>query len=238
MKTNRIFAAFVILMTGIFLTSCININEPKLPSTPQALAAYDHSSAGIVKGVLVGSSGVFKFSIKNGNDSVYCLVTFDGATGMLLPTTDMSSWNPGDAFAATFSGTVGGTNVSVYFKCNNDGTSPSASFTIPGHNVSVSLYKETSTLIVKGYEGTYINYDVATNKEIDHGTFNFVEYNGNVAGTHSGTDGSGSFTGTVANGKLTIDNGQLDITDTSVSGTVLHSENNSEKLVVTGKRTL
>lgn len=237
MKKNSILSLVSVFLTGFLLVSCINLNEPKLPSGPEALAAYDHSSAGIVKGVLVGSSGVFKFSIKNGNDSVYCLVTFDGATGMLLPTTDMSAWNPGDAFSATFTGTVGGTDVSVYFKCNSDGTSPVATFTIPGHDVTVSLYKETSTLLVKGYEGTYINYDIATNKELDHGTFNFVEYNGAVSGTHSGTDGTGSFTGTVANSKLTIDKDELDITDTSVSGSIIHSEN-TEKIVVTGKRTL
>jgi hypothetical protein len=242
MKTNQLKRSLVAVMATVLFSmafSSCTTNDPikNLATKPEALAAYDNSSAGIVKGVLVGSTGVFKFSIKNGNDSVYCKVTFDGQTGMLLPTTSMATWQPGTSFAATFSGTIGGVAVSVYFKCNPDGSSPSATFTIPNHTISVNLYKETSTVLVKGYEGTYKVITIATNTEKYNGTFNFIQNNTVVSGTRSGTDGTGTFTGTVASGKLTIGTDVIDISETTVSGTILKTEG-TEKIVVTGTRTL
>ncbi len=242
MKTNQLKRSLVavlatILFSMVFPSCTTNDPSSKLATKPEALVAYDNSSAGIVKGTLVGSTGIFKFSIKNGNDSVYCKVTFDGQTGMLLPTTNLTSWQPGTSFGATFSGTVGGVAVSVYFKCSADGSSPSATFTIPNHTISVNLYKETSTGLVKGYEGTYKVITIATNVEKYNGTFNFVQNNGVVSGTRSGTDGTGTFTGTVAAGKLTIETDVIDISETTVSGTVMKT-GGTEKIVVTGTRTL
>ncbi|MDD4971828.1 MAG: hypothetical protein PHT07_20570 [Paludibacter sp.] len=243
-KLLVLFALVIMTLACVFL-SCTS-NDPAnsgLPGKPEALAANDHSSAGVIKGVLVGSTGVFKFSIKNGNDSIYCKVTFDGKTGLLLAPS-MSTWTAGQVIAATFTGNVGGTEVSVYLKCNADGGSPTATFTIPGHQVSVSLYKETSTSLVKGYEGTYSTVNVSSGAKIDNGTFNFILYNGLVAGTHSGTDGSGTFTATVSGTKMTFldDNSTrsqvLDIDDTTVSGSMFTSSDNTEKTTVAGKRTL
>ncbi len=243
---HQLFLVSIFVLS--FLSACTgNTPSLKLPTEPEALIAYDNSSGGIVKGILVGSTGNFKFNLKNGSDSVYCKITFDGQTGMLLPTTSMASWTPGQAFAATFTGIVGGVTVNVYFKCNADGTSPSATFTIPNHTIVVSIYKETSTVLVKGYEGTYTTYTVSSGAVYDKGTFNFIECNGKVYGTHSSITfasdprytGPAAFSATVSNGKLIVDGDtkSFDITETSLSGSSL-STDGTERTTISGTRTL
>lgn len=224
----------IILISLVFISCTTNDPAVKLPTSPEAIAAYDASSAGIIKGILVGSTGNFKFSIKNGNDSIYCKVTFDGNTGTLI-STDFQSWIPGQAInRAKFTGKVGTTDVVVYLSCGADGSNTSVEFSIPGHTVVVSVIKETSTSLVKGYEGTYSTYDLKTNVKKYDGTFNFITKNGFVIGYHKGTDGSGEFEGTISGNKLTIDADILDIDDATVSGTLI----GDSKIVVSGKRTL
>lgn len=224
----------IILISLVFISCTTNDPAVKLPTSPEALASFDASSAGIIKGILVGSTGNFKFSIKNGNDSIYCKVTFDGNTGTLI-STDFQSWTPGQAInRAKFTGKVGTTDVVVYLSCGTDGSNTSVEFSIPGHTVVVSVLKETSTCLVKGYEGTYSTFDLKTNAKKDNGTFNFITKNGMVIGYHKGTDGSGEFEGTISANKLTIASDVLDIDETTVSGTLI----GDSKIVVTGKRTL
>lgn len=233
LKNKNLFA--IILISLLFISCTTNDPAIKLPTSPEAIAAYDASSAGIIKGILVGSTGNFKFSVKNGNDSVYCKVTFDGNTGTLL-STDFQSWTPGQAInRAKFTGKVGTVDVVVYLSCGTDGSNTSVEFTIPGHTIVVSVIKETSTALVKGYEGTYITYDLKTNAKKDNGTFNFITKNSAVIGYHKGTDGSGQFEGTISGSTLTIGTDVLTIDETTVSGTVMNTDS---KITVTGKRTL
>lgn len=234
-----LLAAFLCL----FMVACTSDDDnttpaSTLPVKPEAVAGLDHSSAGIVKGVLVGSTGTFKFSIKNGNDSIYCRMTFDGKTGLLLPETNLSSWKPGTAFESSFSGTVGTQQVFASFSCNSDGGSPIAFFEIAGHDVAVSLAKETSSMLIKGYEGSYTVRKSTSDKTfIRKGIFNFILYNNQVTGQRSDNDVNYSFTGTVSNGKLTINNDVLYITDTKVSG-LIPKPGDGEEILVSGERTL
>lgn len=234
-KMNIVFKTFFIVFATLMLLNSCSSNEPELPKSPEAKAAYDQSSAGIIKGVLVGSSGVFKFSIMNGNDSVYCKVDFDGKSGTLT-STDFSGWTPGSAInRAKFSGKVGDLDVVVYLSCDSNGANTSVEFTIPGHTVIATAIKETSTSIVKGYEGTYVSNNLKTNEKNDEGTFNLITINGIVKGYHKGLEGGDSFDGTISGNDLTIGKDVLHIDETTISGTVITSES---KITVTGKRTL
>jgi len=254
MNTLKQLLALTVCVSVIGISSCTKSDttqpassstvNPLLPSQPEALAAYDHSSAGVVKGVIVGSSGNFKFSIKNGNDSIYCKLTFDGKTGMLY-STSFANWSPGQAITkAVFTGIIGGVNVSVTLSCNADGTNPSITVSIPGHNVNVCIYKETSSQLVKGYEGTYTTYDAKTGAKADTGTFNFVTYNSVANIYHSGSDGSGNDAATVSGTKLIFHDPtnaspdqSLYIDDFTVSGTLVVSSG-TKNAIVAGKRTL
>jgi hypothetical protein len=125
-------------------------------ATPDALAANDASSAGVYKGVLLGSTGTVSISLFNGNTNVTATVVFDGKTGTFT-TNDLGSWTPGQVIAnALFTGTIDGQTVSVYFSVDAGGQNPQVTATIPGHTVVVKAYKEFSTALVKSFEGTYV----------------------------------------------------------------------------------
>lgn len=236
------FIGFILLFAAVTLNfvSCKSTDEPvapKLPSTPEAKATYDSNSGGIIKGIMVGSSGIFKFSLKNGNDSIYCKVTFDGATGMLY-TTDLNSWNPGNAINnAKFTGRIGTTDIAVYLWCAGSGGNIVVSFQITGHNIVTTVLKETSTVLVKGYEGTYKSTKLSDNSTVDEGIFNFLVAGNYMYGqrrsiTHSTDYG---IKGTISGSTLTVDGKIMTIDDQTVSATIT---NDGEKLVVSGKRTM
>lgn len=240
MKTNNYMKALFSLLF-VFLFACNETDEPQLqlPSAPEAKATYDNTSGGIIKGTMVGSSGVFKFVLKNGNDSVYCLTTFDGVTGMLT-TTDLSTWTPGQAInRAKFSGKLGSTDVVVYLTCAANGSGIVVDFQIAGHFIVSTPIKETSTQLVKAYEGTYKTTKISDKSTVDEGVFNFVMINNGIFGTrYSKTHNeSRNIKGIVNGSVLTVDDKVMSIDDTKVSCDITNSEG-TEKLVVSGKRTL
>lgn len=243
MNTTRIIRmlCLILLTASVYSCSKDEKEEPKavatLATSPEAKAAYDNNSGGVIKGVLVGSSGIFKFSLKNGNDSVYCKVTFDGVSGTLT-TTELNSWTPGQAISnAHFTGMLGATAVSVSLSSAADGTGISTSFEIANHFVVATPLKETSTLLVKAYEGTYRNSTISNNATTDEGIFNFVVMNNYVYGTrYSSTyKQSRNIKGTVSGNSLNVDGKVFQIDDQTVSASLSDTE---EKLVVAGKRTL
>lgn len=238
MKTNNCIK-IVFSLLFVFLFACTETDEPQLPSAPEAKATYDNTSGGIIKGVMVGSSGVFKFVLKNGNDSVYCTTTFDGATGMLT-TTDLATWTPGQAIdRAKFTGKLGSTDVVVYLSCAANGSGIVVDFQIAGHFIVSTPIKETSTQLVKAYEGTYKTTKISDKSTVDEGVFNFVLINNGIFGTrYSKTyNESRNIKGIVNGNVLTVDDRVMNIDDTKVNCDITVSEG-TERLIVDGKRTL
>lgn len=208
-------------------------SSSNIETTPSAVAALNSSSAGVYKGVLVGSSGYFKISIKNGTDSIFCNFKFDDKS-VNLTNTSLANWTPGTAIAnAIFSGIWNGQSVSLSFSCSASGTNPTLTVTVPGHTVNVSIYKETSTTLVKCYEGTYVIAKQAGNV---NGIWNFIVYGNIMIGYHSDSESNGVITGTISGNTLTMDQANLTINDTNVSGSF--PDGNGNTVTVTGKRTL
>ena len=240
MKTTKFLSCVLIFIISTLFIACDDQTEvPKLVSAPEAKAAYDNNSGGVIKGVMVGSSGVFKFVLKNGNDSVYCTTTFDGASGMLT-TTDLADWSPGEAIErAKFSGKLGSTDVVVYLSCAANGTAIVVDFQIAGHFIVSTPIKETSTQLVKAYEGTYKTTKISDNSTVDEGIFNFVLINNGIFGTRYSSTHSESrnIKGIVNGNTLTVDDKVMSIDDTKVSCNITISDG-TEKLVVNGNRTL
>ena len=120
---------------------------------PEAVEAFDESSGGIYKGVLVGSSGHFKVVLDNGEGELFVYIKFDGEEATLY-TGDLDAWQPGDAIiGAEFTGTLDGQDVTFTFSVDADGSNPIVEVSVPGHEVWVDVVKETSTDLVKCYEG-------------------------------------------------------------------------------------
>jgi len=229
------FLAIGLLLIGLSGCKKDSDSEPasqNIETTPSALAANDNSSAGVYKGVMVGSSGYFKISIQNGDNSTSCLFVLDDKE-VTLTTTSLGDWTPGQAISnAIFTGTWNGVSVSLAFSCGANGSNPTATVTVPGHEVNVSLIKETSTTLVKCYEGTYVDHKQSGNV---NGTWNFVVYGSIALGYHYDSHSSGAIAGTVSGTTLTMDIGNLTITDTNVSGTLNNGDND---ITVTGTRSM
>ncbi len=158
----KITSLLVIGLLLIGLSGCKKDSDSEpapqnIENTPSAIAANDNSSAGVYKGVMVGSSGYFKITIENGDNSSTCIFVLDDKE-VTLTTTSLADWTPGQAITnAVFTGTWNGVSVSLTFSCGSDGSNPTATIAVPGHTVNVSLSKETSTALVKCYEGTYVD---------------------------------------------------------------------------------
>lgn len=122
---------------------------------PEAKAQFDNSSAGVYKGIITGSSGTLAFYIGNADNEIKALIAFDGKSAVLT-STSLSDWDPGDAInAAVFIGTLDGKQVQAKLTIGAGGQDPFVELTIPGHTINVAVFKETSAVLVKSFEGTY-----------------------------------------------------------------------------------
>jgi len=235
-STHQPFSRVIILAilaVASFLSSC-KTDEPglKLATKAEAVAANNASSAGVYKGVIVGSSGYFSLSIKNGSDAVTCKFVFDGKEGTLT-SASFGTWTAGQPVnSALFTGTVDGKSITLTFSCEANGANPVTTVTIPGHTVYVSVVKEKSDVLVKCYEGTYT---IAKKSGTISGTWNFVAYGMLVNGYHADAQSNGALYGDVVDGILQIGDGPLAMTETNVSGSFKNSD--GELVTVTGKRT-
>lgn len=176
-------------------TTCIN--------APEARAEYDGSSAGVYKGILVGSSGTIALYLYNTGTEVRALVSFDGQSGTLACST-LSNWAPGQTISsALFTGTINNEQISATFSVDANGQNPRVTVLIPGHDVHVALYKESSSTLIKSFEGTYSGDD--------NGIFNMV-FSGNDFTII--TEGGGDpVSGTLVNGAI-----HLEFNGTTVDG--------------------
>lgn len=154
---------------------------PTCVTTPEAKAEHDASSGGVYKGVIVGSTGTIALYLYNSGTEVKALVSFDGKSATFT-TQSLSSWSPGQPITnALFTGVIDGVNMSAYFSVDANGQNPKVQMTIPGHTVNVAVYKETSTALVKNYEGTYTGDDAGTFNMTLHGNeFSIVVSSGGI----------------------------------------------------------
>jgi len=125
-------------------------------TTPDAKAANDNSSKGIYKGVIIGSSGTIKFDIGNTDSTIKAYMVVDSVSVTL---TANVKWASGVSYVSSFTGTMNGQPVSITFSVDATGGSPTVTaMNIPGHpNATLSISKETSTNLVKCFEGTAKN---------------------------------------------------------------------------------
>lgn len=200
-------------------------------TAPEAKAEYNSSSAGVYKGVLVGSTGTIALYLYNTGTEVKALVAFDGKN-TTLSTTALSNWTPGQAITnALFTGQLDGKDIQATFSVEANGQNPKVSVQIPGHNIVVAVYKETSTTLLKNYEGTYTGSR--------SGTFNLA-LNGNE---YSILSGGAPIVGTLVNGKINLTVDQVEVigefSGDDVSGTWKDSKKTpADQGTWKGKRTL
>lgn len=201
-------------------------------TTPEAKADYNSSSAGVYKGVIVGSTGTIALYLHNTGTEVSALVSFDGKNATLT-STSLSGWAPGQAITnALFTGTIDGQNIEALFSVGANGQNPSVQVMIPGHTVTVAIYKETSTSLIRNFEGTYAGGD--------QGIFNMVI----VGDQYSivSDDGDEPMESTLVNGKVDLNHngvevkGEFNGTD-YIEGT-WKDNNNVKEGTWTGNRTL
>lgn len=168
MKKNSILGILLSLI-GLFIISCSNNDDSilegdVLSESPEAIAQFDNSNFGIYKGVFVGSSGTIVVNINNDN-SVSANLVIDGTT-YLFATNQIIQEN-----LPTIINFTSGNN-SFTFSVSLDGSNPQIyNVSIEGHpNATILLVKETSSMLVELFEGTYAGND--NNQEL--GTFNAV----------------------------------------------------------------
>lgn len=204
--------SFLLLFLFVFtITSCKKTDSTPTPfkcatchTTPDALAANDNSSKGMYKGVMIGSTGTIQFNLLNGGTTITAILVIDGVT---INLSSSVTWVNGQAYVAPFTGTLGGSPVSITFSVNNDGTNPIiTSSNIPGHpNASFVILKELSTSLLESFEGTY-----HTTKPKD-GTFNIILSRSlkvyYAIARENGSSSTDASHGTIINNSLTDVNG-------------------------------
>jgi hypothetical protein len=177
---------------SIVFFSCKKKNEatPTPTETPTAKSQFDNSNFGIYKGVFVGSSGYIIVDISNSGTTLATLIV----NGVTYNFTTSQTITQGQATTLNF---VSGTN-SFTFTVSASGTNPTiTNLNINGHpNAAILVVKETSTAIVKCFEGNYIGGET--------GIFNAVIYNNLIKGLIRSTTYNANFTatGTVSNNQI------------------------------------
>ena len=212
---------FMLLMIG--MSSCKKASSDykctNCATSPTADAAYDHSSKGVYKGTIVGSTGTVNIEIQNSGSIMTAAIKLDDQWINMGTTT---AWVAGQPFTATFTGVYGGQAATITFTVDADGSNPQMTYiNIPGHTDAVIVvYKELSTSQIKCYEGTYNGQN--------SGVFNMVINTG--AGTwktiaKDDNDNSGTVVSGVVNGSAVSCSACIGgASGSSVSGTI--SEDN------------
>jgi hypothetical protein len=190
---NLSFSFLVIVLTIIqsCSTSSDSSNNQNLTLIPQAKIEHNQSNYGIYKGVFVGSSGIIILDINNSSNTVSATLIVDGNTLNFVSNQAIQ------ANQATNINFVNGAN-SFTFSVSANGNNPIiTNLLINGHpNAAILVVKETSTTLVKCFEGSYSGGD--------SGTFNGVIY-GNILYGLIGNADTGIYT---ANGS--VNNNQIE----------------------------
>jgi hypothetical protein len=183
----------ITILVSLVMLACGGCGSDKGNSwdtLPTPSATYDNSYNGVYKGVLTGSTGHFRISIRNDDQNKITLdVTFDNVTISIDGTESMNGPN----YVYTFSQN----GYVMTFEVTSSGDVVSGSFTAPNHTgtIAVSVDKATSTTDVSCWEGTWL-----ADGHDDHGTLNMILVGSNFIGSSidsKGTD-QGTYTGSVS----------------------------------------
>ncbi len=204
-------------------------------SVPEAAAAFNSSSKGIYKGLLIGSTGTIKFDIQNSGTNIKAYMKIDGTEVELTSSVSLVGGQP---FIAPFTGTLNGQSVSITFSVEATGTNPMVlTANIPGHpNVYFAIAKETSNGLIECFEGTYQTSEPA------NGTFNILLSRTLGAWMGISRDNGSSETndidGTIVNGQIRDSDGNNlgTLSSDQVSGKFKDSDGVTTEFK--GKRTL
>lgn len=228
------FVLFFASLVGIIFSCSKSNDKSTLASSPEATSENDSKSGGVYKGVIIGSSGTVKVILQNNTISVE--VTVDGET-KVLPVTNLTNWTSGQAIVnAVFLKD----NWKVTFSVAANGSNPQIKVEIPGHpKVDVTIIKESSSVQVKAYEGTY----TATAPAQGSGTWNFISAGDSLAGIRRATGDTivVGLHGSIRNGQIQISTGTASasgsISADEISGTWTDISSSSSG-TWKGKRTL
>ena len=204
---NQILKTIFSLLILLLVLSCSNSDSngdsnQTLSQVPSAKSQYDNSNFGIYKGVFIGSSGTIILDISNSTNSFTATLIIDGVTHNFI-TNQTIQQNQ-----TTTINFVEGSN-SFTFTVSLNGSNPTiTNLIINGHpNAALLVVKETSTVLIKCFEGTYSG--------TYSGTFNAVIYGNIIKGIAKATSEVSVVT---ADG--TVNNNQINAAGNTSSGAV------------------
>lgn len=190
-----------------------------LAQSPSAKSQYDQSNFGIYKGVFIGSSGTIILDLSNSTTSFTATLIIDGVTHNFI-TNQTIQQNQ-----TTTINFVEGSN-SFTFTVSANGSNPTiTNLIINGHpNAALLVVKETSTVLIKCFEGTYSG--------TYSGTFNAVIYGNIIKGIAKATSEVG-----VGTADGTVNNNQINAAGNTSSGAVFVGNLNGNTFSGTWSRT-
>ena len=172
MKSIKSICSFFIILSLLF-NSCSKsdgevTNENSLSQVPIAKSKFDKSNFGIYKGVFVGSSGIIIVNVNNDNTLSATLII----NGITYNFTTNETLQQNKDITINF---VSGSD-SLTFSVSANGDNPNfTNLKIEGHlNAAINVVKETSTTLIKCYEGTYSGGS--------GGVFNVLIYGNSIKG--------------------------------------------------------
>jgi hypothetical protein len=188
----RFFVAALLVTTAGLIAGCSSAPPPVnrgLGEVPNAAAVHDDGNTGVYKGVLTSAedSGRFILDIENRTDGTILMNGSLNDKDFSLAGTERPV---AGGFAYDFSGATEDGGVQISFtaeisltgELDRNGTS----FDADGREIMVSMFKETSTELVRIFEGIYAGRS--------RGTWNFALKGGLITGRYAG-DESGGYSG-------------------------------------------
>lgn len=148
-----------------------NTDSANTSAGPEAKAQYDNTAFGVYKGVMVGSTGIIKMLVNNGDNVVKAYIFIDDVTRDTLTCT--TPFTSGQAITnAHFVGRIS----LMDFSAEANGANPSiVNISIVGHGDVVGvIIHETSTQQVYCYQGTYTGSE--------SGNFDCIKFGSSVIG--------------------------------------------------------
>ena len=137
------------------------------------------SSAGLYKGVIAGSSGVFMLNIKNGNSQINGQLILDEKEYVLTIKKDFN-WEVGQPISNL---EFKNGDICLTFSVDKDGKNPIIKFSAPNHlDAIASVVKETSDNVLNVYQGYSIDSKIIngfpkkTHKSVLNVTINNNKY--------------------------------------------------------------
>jgi hypothetical protein len=149
---KTVFTVFIIGIISCTKTdNSFYVTPDTFPGSAETKPAYDHTSFGVYKGVIIGSTGTIIFRINNGDDNIKGYLAMDKTFDTLSVNQTLTSGLPivNLAFTGNFS--------SMTLSADADGNNATLSdIRINGHgSVAGLIVHENSNLQVECYEGTF-----------------------------------------------------------------------------------